>query len=84
MLYSFLFDKMELRITIFINFQVYHRNKKKNENLYIVFSKLEAFVSTKLRQMTNFRVVFHMVVLFYEFDKIGNSTQSSAQPQSGQ
>ena len=40
--------------------------------------------NTKLDQMTNFKVVFHMVVLFYKFDKIGNSTQSPAQPQSGQ
>ena len=40
--------------------------------------------NTKLGQMTNFKVVFHMVVLFYKFDKIGNSTQSPAQPQSGQ
>ena len=40
--------------------------------------------NTKLGQMTNFKVVFHMVVLFYKFDKIGNLTQSPAQPQSGQ
>ena len=32
--------------------------------------------NTKLGQMTNFKVVFHMVVLLYKFDKIGNSTQS--------
>ena len=40
--------------------------------------------NTKFGQMTNFKVVFHMVVLFYKFDKIGNSTQSHAQTQSGQ
>ena len=40
--------------------------------------------NTKLSQMTNFKVVFHMMVLFYQFDKIDNSTQSTAQPQSGQ
>ena len=39
--------------------------------------------NTKLGQMTNVKVVFHMVVLFYKFDKMGNSTQSPAQPQSG-
>ena len=39
---------------------------------------------TKLGQMTNLKVVFHMVVLFYKFDNIGNSTQFPAQPQSGQ
>ena len=40
--------------------------------------------NTKLGQMTNFKVIFHMMVLFYKFDKIGNSTQSPAQPQSSQ
>ena len=34
--------------------------------------------------MTNFKVVFHITVLVYKFDKIDNSTQSPAQPQSGQ
>ena len=38
--------------------------------------------NTKLGQMT--KVVFHMVVLFYKFVKISNSTQSPAQFQSGQ
>ena len=40
--------------------------------------------NTKLGQMTNSKVVFHMVVLFYKFDEIGNLTQSPAQSQSGQ
>ena len=35
--------------------------------------------NTKLGQMTNLKVVFHMVVLFYKFVKISNSTQSLAQ-----
>ena len=34
MLYSYHFDKTELKITIFINFQVYHRNEKNFESSY--------------------------------------------------
>ena len=47
MLYSYHFDKTELRITIFINFQVHHRNKKNFESSYgfgDAISKLETFV----------------------------------------
>ena len=51
----------------------------KAHNLAVVQLKTQ-----KLGQMTNVKVVFHMVVLFYKFDKMGNSTQSPAQPQSGQ
>ena len=40
--------------------------------------------STKRGQITNVKVVFHMVVSIYKLDKIWNSTQSPAQPQSGQ
>ena len=36
--------------------------------------------STKLGQMTNLKVVFHMMVSIYKLDKICNSTQSPAQP----
>ena len=39
--------------------------------------------NTKLGQMTNLKVVFHMVVLFYKFAKLSNSNQSPAQFQSG-
>ena len=39
--------------------------------------------NTKLGRMTNFKVVFHTIALFYKCDKIGNSTQSPVQPQSG-
>ena len=34
MLYSYHFDETELKITIFLNFQVYHRNEKHFESLY--------------------------------------------------
>ena len=34
MLYSYHFDETESRITIFLNFQVYHRNEKFFEGLY--------------------------------------------------
>ena len=34
MLYSCHFDKTELKIMIFINFQVYHRNEKNFESSY--------------------------------------------------
>ena len=34
MLYSYHFDKTELKIMIFINFQVYHRNEKNFESSY--------------------------------------------------
>ena len=34
MLYSYHFNKTELRITIFINFQVYHRSDKNFESSY--------------------------------------------------
>ena len=95
MLYSYYFDETELKITIFLNFQVFHRNEKNFESLYgfggrhlepcfkvhnLVVIQLN---NTKLGRMTNFKVVFHITVLFYKFDKIGNSTQSPAQPQSG-
>ena len=40
--------------------------------------------NTKFGQMTNCKVIFHITVLVYKFDKIDNSIQSSAQPQSGQ
>ena len=40
--------------------------------------------NTKLGQMTNLKVVFYMEVSIYKLDKICNSTQSPAQPQSGQ
>ena len=38
----------------------------------------------KLGQMTDLKVVFHIVVLIYTFVKISNSTQSPAQFQGGQ
>ena len=40
--------------------------------------------NTKLGQMTNLEVVFHMVVSIYKLDKICYPAQSPAQPQSGQ
>ena len=46
----------------------------KVHNLVVIQLKI-----TKLGQMTNLKVVFHMVVLFYKFVKISNSTQSPAQ-----
>ena len=99
MLYTYHFDKTELKITIFINFQVCHRNEKTFESSYgfggHVCMDLEPCFKvhnlvviqlnkTKLGQMTNFKVIFHMMMLFYKFDIIDNSTQSPAQPESGQ
>ena len=99
---SYRFHETELKSTIFLNFQVYHRNAKHFESLYgfggrhlkirDIFMDLEPCFkehnlvviqlnNTKLGRMTNFKVVFQMMVLFYKFDKIGNSTQSPAQPQ---
>ena len=39
--------------------------------------------TTKLGQMTNLKVFFHMMVSIYKLDKICNTTQSPTQPQSG-
>ena len=94
MLKSYHFDKMELKITIFLNFQVYHRNEKNFESscgfggrhlkIRDVCMDLEPCFkvhnlvviqlnNTKLGRMTNFKVVFHMM-LFYKFDPVPCST----------
>ena len=40
--------------------------------------------NTKLRQMTDHKVIFYIVVLICQLHTICNSTQSSAQPRSSQ
>ena len=40
--------------------------------------------NTKLGYMTNFNMIFYMVMSIYELEQICNSPQSPAQPQSGQ
>ena len=85
LIYSYHFDETELKITIFLNFQVYHRNEKIFEFIWFwgrhlkirdVCMDLEPCFkvhnlvvvqlnNTKLGRMTNFKVVFHMMVLFY-------------------
>ena len=85
LIYSYHFDETELKITIFLNFQVYHRNEKNFEFIWFwgrhlkirdVCMDLEPCFkvhnlvvvqlnNTKLGRMTNFKVVFHMMVLFY-------------------
>ena len=99
MLYSYHFDETELKITIFLNFRVYRRNEKTFGSSYGFGGchlkirdvcmdlepcfKVHNLVVIQTWLNANFKVVFHMMVLFYKFDKIGNSTQSPAQPQSG-
>ena len=46
--------------------------------------QLKSTKLSKLGQMINLKVVFHMVMSIYKLDTICNSTQSLAQPQSGQ
>ena len=100
MLYSYHFDKMELRITIFINFQVYHRNKK-NFEIEFLYSflkirdvcmdlepclKVHNLVVIQLKN-TKLGHMTNCKVVFHMavlFYEIGNSTQSPAQPQGGQ
>ena len=100
MLYSYHVDETELKITIFINFLVYHRNEKNFESLYgfggrhlkirDVCMDLEPCFKVhnlvviqlnnpKLGRMTNFKVVFHglLVVLFYRINLIKLATRPS-------
>ena len=64
MIHSCHFDKTELKIMIFTNFQVYHRKGKNFESSY--------------GQMTNLNMIFYMVVSIYKSDQICNSPQSPA------
>ena len=53
MLYSCHFDKTELKIIIFINFQVYHRNEKNFESFLesIIMSSVPLLIAGDLISM---------------------------------
>ena len=54
MLYSNHFDKTELKIMIFINFQVFHRNEKNFESSYGLGGR-----HLKIRRLYGFGTMFH-------------------------